>query len=87
MENVNTFDDWQELFKQAGVSKFEMEKNSLEFNGMKGMVADEGFTNSMAVMLNYIKNSKIRNRMKKLNKFILSNPEFFGYGIYICDKN
>jgi len=54
---------------------------------MKGMISDEGFKNAINVMFNYIGNSKVRSRMRKLNDFILSYPEYFGYGIYICKKN
>jgi ubiquinone/menaquinone biosynthesis C-methylase UbiE len=87
MENVSTFDDWEKIFRDAGVMTIEIQKNSMEFNGMKGMISDEGFRNSMNVMLSYIGNSRIRNRMKKLSNFILSNPQYFGYGIYICKKD
>jgi hypothetical protein len=86
MQNVHTFDDWENVFKKAGVKSINIQKNSLEFNGMRGMISDEGFKNAVNVMFNYIGNSKVRNRMKKLNDFILSYPEYFGYGIYICKK-
>jgi ubiquinone/menaquinone biosynthesis C-methylase UbiE len=86
MENVNTFDAWEEIFKEAGVKKIEVHKNSMEFNGMKSMIADEGLSKMFNVMFKYIGNSRIRNRMKKLNKFILSYPQYFGHGLYVCRK-
>ena len=86
MENVNTFEAWETLFKDAGVKNIVVHKNTMEFNGMKDMISDEGFRNTLSVMYNYITNSKIRARVKKLNNFILSHPEYFSYGIYICKK-
>lgn len=86
MKNVNTFEDWEKVFRDAGVAEIQLYKSSLEFNGMKNMVSDEGFRNTMNVMFNYIGNSRIRNRIKKLNEFIMSNPQYFGYGTYICSK-
>lgn len=86
MENVNTFEAWEEIFKKAGVKNIVVEKNSMEFNGMKSMIADKGISKMFNVMFKYIGNSRIRNRMKKLNKFILSYPQYFGHGTYICKK-
>ncbi|UCH88612.1 MAG: methyltransferase domain-containing protein, partial [Thermoplasmata archaeon] len=86
MENVNTYEEWEKVFQNAGVTNINIHKNSLQFNGMKGMLSDEGIRSTMSVMYNYIANTRIRNRIKKLNNFILSNPQYFGYGIYICKK-
>ncbi len=86
MKNVNTFKCWEKVFKKAGVKNIEVQKNSMEFNGIKSMIADEGLSKMFNVMFKYIGNSRIRNRMKKLNKFILSNPQYFGHGTYICNK-
>jgi SAM-dependent methyltransferase len=86
MRNVDTFEDWRKLFKQVELKNLEVRKKSFEFSGMKGMMADEGLPKTISVMLNYMTNKRLRARMKRLNEFILSNPEYFGYGIYICQK-
>lgn len=87
MENVHTYSAWKKLFKDAGAGKITVYKRSQKMNGMSGMLSDEGFKNTMNIMLTYLTNSKVRARMKKLNDFINANHEYFGYGIYICKKN
>jgi ubiquinone/menaquinone biosynthesis C-methylase UbiE len=86
MENVNTFEAWVELFKKAGVKNIGLQRSTMEVNGIKSMIVDEGFSKMFNVMFKYVGNSRIRNRMKKLNKFILSNPQYLGHGLYICRK-
>ena len=66
--------------------KLKVIEHSMEFTGMKGMVADEGLMNSMRVMRRYLFNSRVRNRMKTMDKFFKTYPEYFGYGIYIVNK-
>jgi hypothetical protein len=59
---------------------------SMEFKGMRGMVADEGLANALKIMFKYMTKSRIRKRMSTMNKFFVENGEYFGYGIYIGNK-
>ncbi len=83
MANVHTYEGWKSLFSEAAFKKIEVLQYSMDFQGMAGMLRDEGFANSLKVMLRYLTNSRIRNRMVSLNTFFKSHPEYFGYGIYI----
>lgn len=86
MENVLTYDNWKNLFLDAGFSQVKVVQSSMTMSGMKGMIQDEGLGNATRVMAKYLFNSRVRKRMKDLNRFINSNPQYFGYGIYIAKK-
>lgn len=86
MTNVLTYEDWEKLFNDAGFSQVKVIRSSMAMTGMKGMVKDEGFGNVMRVMAKYLFNRRVRKRMLNLNTFINSNPQYFGYGIYITKK-
>ncbi len=86
MTNVLTYEDWENLFHDAGFSKIEIKKFSMDMSGMRGMIRDEGFGNTIKVMAKYLFNPRVRKRMNNLNTFMNSNPEYFGYGIYIARK-
>ena len=86
MTNVLTYEDWENLFHDAGFSQVKVIRSSMTMSGMKGMVQDEGFGNVIRVMANYLFNRRVRKRMLTLNTFINSNPQYFGYGIYITNK-
>jgi ubiquinone/menaquinone biosynthesis C-methylase UbiE len=86
MTNVITYEAWEKLFHDAGFSQVKVIRSSMTMSGMKGMVRDEGFGNVMKVMAKYLFNTRVRKRMMNLNKFINSNPQYFGYGIYITKK-
>ena len=86
MTNVLTYEDWEKLFCDAGFSQVKVVRFSMAMTGMKGMLQDEGFGNVMRVMAKYLFNRRVRKRMLNLNTFMNSNPQYFGYGIYITNK-
>lgn len=86
MLNVHTFEDWERIFTAAGATKLKVIQHSMAFSGMKGMIADEGFWNSLRVMAKYVVNNRVRKRLDTLNAFFNAHPDYFGYGIYIVRK-
>jgi len=86
MLGVETFEDWKRLFEAAGVKELEASAYSQEFKGMRGMLADEGWVNVSKIMFRYLTNSRVRKRMKTMDKFFKDNDQYFGYGIYIGKK-
>ncbi len=86
MQNVLTFEDWQELFRKAGVKHFESTASSLEFQGMRGMLRDEGFLTVSKIMFIYLTKTRIRKRMKTMDRFFRENFQYFGFGIYFGNK-
>jgi ubiquinone/menaquinone biosynthesis C-methylase UbiE len=86
MSNVSTFEGWERIFKRAGVKSLETLRYSLEFGGVLGMIADEGFANGLKVLLRVMTNPYIRKRMSTVDKFFASHQDYFGYGLYIAQK-
>jgi ubiquinone/menaquinone biosynthesis C-methylase UbiE len=86
MLKVHTFEDWEKLFKKAGVKQLKIRASSMEFGGMRGMLGDEGFSNAFKIMFRFLTNSKIKKRLKTMNKFFMENSEYFGFGTYIGEK-
>lgn len=86
MTNVLTYENWENLFHEAGFSQLKVIRSSMTMSGLKGMVQDEGLGNTLRVMGKYLFNTRVRKRMMNLNTFINSNPQYFGYGIYIAKK-
>ncbi len=86
MTNVLTFENWEKLFRDVGFSQVKVIRSPMTMSGMRGMIRDEGFGNMMRVMAKFVFNARVRKRMRNLNAFINSNPQYFGYGIYITKK-
>lgn len=86
MQNVHTFEEWESLFKDAGVNQLEVLPFSLENGGILSMVADEGLINASKIMFRYVTNIRIRKRMNTINKFFKDHSDYFGYGIYTGRK-
>jgi len=86
MANVEIFEGWKALFLEAVFKKIDVLQFSMNFQGMRGMLRDEGFTNSCKVMFRYLTNTRIRKRMTSLDRFFRAHPEYFGYGLYVCTK-
>jgi SAM-dependent methyltransferase len=86
MLKVHTFEDWEKLFREAGVSHFSMMPYSMRFGGLRGMAHDEGLANTLNIMFKYMTKSRIRRRMSTMNRFFNENGEYFGYGIYTGSK-
>jgi ubiquinone/menaquinone biosynthesis C-methylase UbiE len=86
MQNVHTFQGWEDLFKEAGINQLAIQSFDLGNMGMVGMLADEGLINTSKVMFKYITNSRIRKRMSTMSKFFREHADYFGYGIYTGRK-
>jgi len=86
MLGVETFEDWEKTFKESGVKELQTSAYSQEFRGMRGMLGDEGLANGSKIMFRYLTNSRVRRRMKTLDKFFKEYDEYFGYGIYVGRK-
>lgn len=86
MLKVHTYEDWEKLFKKAGVKQLEIMASSLEFGGLRGMLRDEGIYNAFKIMYRFLTKGRIRRRMSTMNKFFKENGEYFGFGIYTGKK-
>ena len=86
ISNVVTFEIYENDFKNEGFENVQTHKYDMQFNGMYGMLRDEGLFNGIKVVWKYISNSRIRKRMMKLDNFFKSYPEYIGYGIFISNK-
>jgi len=86
MLGVETVEDWKRLFEDSGVKQLQISAHSQEFKGMRGMLSDEGLANSSKIMYRYLANSRIRKRMKIMDKFFKEHDQYFGYGIYVGKK-
>lgn len=86
MQNVSTFQGWEDLFKEAGINQLTSQSFDLGNTGMRGMLGDEGFINTSKVMFKYLTNSRIRKRMSTMSRFFKEHTDYFGYGIYTGRK-
>jgi len=86
MQNVHTFQGWEDLFKEAGIDRLAIQSFDLGNMGMAGMLADEGPMNTSRVMFKYVTNSRIRKRMSTMSRFFREHTDYFGYGIYTGRK-
>jgi len=86
MLGVETFEDWERAFNEAGVSRLETLALTQRFGGLRSMLADEGVLNAIGIVYRYLTNSKIRRRMKTIDRFFKEYDEYFGYGIYVGQK-
>lgn len=86
ISNVITFDQWEKILNVDDIRQVQVLKFDMSFRGLIGMLKDEGIINGIKVMYRYMLYPKIRNRMKKLDNFFRSYPEYIGYGIYIGSK-
>ncbi len=86
MLNVRLANGWNSLFSQSGARNLKTSVYPMKFNGIPGMIKDEGFINSIRVMTKYLTNEKVRTRMVLMNKFFKKHEDIFGYGIYTMRK-
>jgi ubiquinone/menaquinone biosynthesis C-methylase UbiE len=84
--NVVTFDEWERLFTESDFLNIQVAQYNMDYRGFFRMIQDEGFLNSLNVMYRYMTRPRIRNRMKRLNTFFKTYPEYIGYGIYTGTK-
>ncbi|SCZ02348.1 class I SAM-dependent methyltransferase [Alkaliphilus peptidifermentans] len=87
MTNVETFSGWEELFKDSRVKELQTEKFDMQFSAMDKMFKEEGFANTIRIMMKYLFNSDIRKRMIQLEKFFKEHQDVCGYGIFTAKKD
>lgn len=86
MSNAHTYEGWQSLLSGLGVRDLNTIAASMDFRGMRGMVADEGLVNTARVALKYVTNRRVRTRMRTMDRFFKDHASYFGYGIYVGRK-
>jgi ubiquinone/menaquinone biosynthesis C-methylase UbiE len=86
VSRVESYEGWEEIFKNGGVKNLRTEKRVMPFRGIRGMFEDEGPANGMAVLFRMAARPAIRKRMKGLNAFFKAYRETLGYGIYLGSK-
>lgn len=88
MTNVSTFEGWIKIFKDAGIKNVKVVPLDFTPNsgGFLGMIKDEGFFRSLSIMMNILKNSDIKFRMKTMRRFFGEYEDVFGCGIYYFKK-
>ena len=84
--NAMTFEGWETLFRGGGLKELKVNKVMFHVRGLSGIVADEGLINGIRILSKFLVDSRIRARMRKLNAFFNTYPEYLGYGIYIGSK-
>jgi len=87
MLNVHTYDGWESVFRSAGAKDLKVLKYDMQFNGLSGMLRDEGMANSFRIMMKYLFRTPVRNRMRTMDRFFKQHPEYFGFGIFIVKKD
>lgn len=87
MLNVRIAEEWNSLFIHSGAKNLTTSIYAMKFSGFPGMIKDEGFRNSIRVMMKYLTNKKVRSRMLMMNKFFKKHEDIFGYGIYTMMKS
>lgn len=86
MQNVHTFQGWEDLFREAGVKQLAVQNFDLGNAGLRSMLADEGLVNTSKVMFRYLTNSRIGKRMRTMSRFFREHADHFGYGVYAGTK-
>lgn len=86
MSNAHTYKGWESLLTALGVRDLNTISGTMDFNGIRGMVADEGLVNTARVAFKYATNGRVRKRMMTMNRFFKDNANYFGYGIYVGRK-
>jgi len=86
MLNVHTYEGWEEVFRSAGAKDISIFRYDMQFNGLSGMLKDEGIKNSLRIMMRYLFQKPVRNRMRTMDRFFKDHPEYFGYGIFVVRK-
>ena len=86
MSNAQTYEGWERLLTELGVRDLNTMAAPMDFRGTRGMLADEGLVNTARVALRYITNSRVRKRMRTMNRFFKDHANYFGYGIYVGQK-
>jgi len=86
MTNVNTYDGWNKVFKDAGIDDLTIQKGTGVSGNFISMLQDEGIKNSIKIFFNTITNREIRKRISIMDEFFREHAAVFGYGIYVFQK-
>jgi ubiquinone/menaquinone biosynthesis C-methylase UbiE len=86
LKNARTYDGWTNVFKKANTHDLVTIKGEKITGNFFDTLKEEGILNTLNIMFNSFKNSEIRNRMKKMGRFIEENQNYFGYGVYVIEK-
>lgn len=86
MQNVETFEDWQKRFREAGVADLSASLCPLPAQSLRAMLRDEGLRNALGVMLRTLLSGPIRARTRRMSQFFQAHADVFGYGIYVGRK-
>jgi ubiquinone/menaquinone biosynthesis C-methylase UbiE len=86
MQNVETFQDWQSRFREAGLADLSASLFPLPVGRFHAMLRDEGLRNTLGVMLRTLLSRSIRARTQKMSQFFETHADLFGYGIYVGRK-
>jgi ubiquinone/menaquinone biosynthesis C-methylase UbiE len=86
MQNVETFQDWQSRFREAGLADVSASLFPLPPASLHAMLRDEGLRNALGVMLRALLSGPIRARTQRMSQFFQAHADLFGYGIYVGRK-
>jgi ubiquinone/menaquinone biosynthesis C-methylase UbiE len=86
MQNVETFQDWQSRFREAGAAELSASLFPLPAGSFHAMLRDEGLRNALGVTLRTLLRSSIRVRTQRMSQFFQAHADLFGYGIYVGRK-
>lgn len=86
MQNVETFQDWQSRFREAGAADLSASLFPLPVGSFHAMLRDEGLRNALGVMLRTLLSRSIRARTREMSRFFETHADIFGYGIYVGRK-
>jgi ubiquinone/menaquinone biosynthesis C-methylase UbiE len=87
MQNVETFQDWQSRFREAGVADLSASLCPLPAQSLRAMLRDEGLRNALGVVLRTLLSGPIRARTQSMGHFFQAHADLFGYGIYVGRKS
>jgi ubiquinone/menaquinone biosynthesis C-methylase UbiE len=86
MRKVRTFEDWENLFRNAGAQNMVIRRFPFRKTGFAGMRRDEGLAGSLKIAWKIMTKPVIRRRMNRLARFMREHRDIFGYGIYVGKK-
>lgn len=86
MLNVETFQDWQSLLREAGLADLAASLFPLPPASLPAMFRDEGFRNAVRVLLRTVLSRSIQTRTRRMRRFFQAHADMFGYGVYVGHK-
>lgn len=86
MTNVSTYDGWERIFRDAGITGLLIRKGSSVRGTFLDRLRDEGVLTMARILLNTMSNKEIRTRSKLMDRFFQVYDRYFGLGIYVLTK-